>query len=355
MVSQRPCRLLARHNRMNPNTRDLLDRYPLPEAWGSPTVVADTFEADGLTLERVGLSSASPAGEEILGSAAEADTSPFARAYFELLERASTIEWLDRPSTTCDLVTLEGAPAGRSSWEEVVPTSPNPSRYRYARSNGVALQNTWESACLRAFWELCERDHVLRAWYGETAPERLTRGVDETPLRRTASYEWRAYAFPPSPRTGFSPGVHVAGVFGFPTKRDAPFVFGYGARPSSEDALLTATREATQLLGFLWGEPLSSSTPKLAPTPGYHLELYQREEGQNALRRWLDGEHVRYGKRVPSPAPLTANVLFTDLTPAWIKGLRVAKAHCPAALPLVFGEDPMASHLPPGIRAHPIA
>jgi hypothetical protein len=128
-----------------------------------------------------------------------------------------------------------------------------------------------------------------------------------------------------------------------------------GARPSAEDALFAAVREATQLLAFLWGEPLPGASPVLAPTPAYHLDAYQWSERHGIIRRWLEGEHAQYGRLLPDPQEVTDEVLFIDLTPSWLKGLRVAKAVCPAALPLVFGDDPGAAHLPPAIRTHPIA
>jgi YcaO cyclodehydratase, ATP-ad Mg2+-binding len=333
----------------------LFEQHPLPEGWSAPAVVQDAFVADGLSVRRAGLSSMSPRGEEILGSAADVDEAPLARAYFELLERVTTIEWLARPSPSCNLLTFEGTPRATAAWNAVAPKSSDPSRFRYARSNGVALHDSWNSACRRAFWELCERDRVLRAWYGETVPERIEQ-VDWTPLTRTRSYEWRAYSFPPSRREDFSRGVHVAGVFGFPNEHSAPLVFGYGACDSAQNAFSAAAREATQLLAFLWGEPISATGPVLAPTPAYHLDLFQQGNGHDALRRWLDGEHARFGAALrATPAAVQGQVEFVDLTPPWLKGLRVAKAFCPVALPLVFGDDPMASHLPPTIRAHPIA
>jgi hypothetical protein len=48
-------------------------------------------------------------------------------------------------------------------------------------------------------------------------------------------------------------------------------------------------------------------------------------------------------------------VEFVDLSPPWLPaGLHVAKALCRAALPLVFGESPFASHLPRELQIHPI-
>jgi hypothetical protein len=224
-----------------------------------------------------------------------------------------------------------------------------------SKSNGVAIHTDWRSASNRAFWELCERDRVLRSWYGETVPERAPFDVGTTSLAPSRSYEWRAYSFPSSERSPFSRGVHVLGVFGMPREPGAPFVFGYGARPSSEEALFAAKREATQLLAFLWGESLPEVDPPLAPTPAYHLDAFQWSERHDGIRRWLDGEHTRFRSASGPPGHADIGVRFLDLTPSWLRGLRVSKAVCAEALPLAFGDHPGARHLPEAIRAHPIA
>jgi hypothetical protein len=331
---------------------DLFIQHPLPAPWPAPTIVEDAFEADGLTVRRAGLSTVSPSGEEILGSAAEIDDSPVRRAYFELLERVSTIQWLTHPKLECDLFARDETVRARAGWKEIVPDSASPSRYRFARSNGVALHEDWRRACDHAFWELCERDRVLRSWYGETVPEPLSNGFEGSPLARTHSYEWFAFGFPSPDTCSFSHGIEVIGVFGFPMK-SAPLVFGYGARPSRSDALRLAVREAMQLLAFLWAEPVSTAEPALAPAPSYHLEMYQPRDRHRLLLAWLHGEHAKFAPPIERRA--TDEVLFANLTPSWLKGLRVAKAICAGSRSLIFGEDPMASHLPSDIRAHPIA
>jgi hypothetical protein len=335
--------------------KSLAVRYPLPSGWSGIAVVEDTFIADGIKLRRAGLSSVSPAGEEILGSAADAQGSPMARAYFELVERVSTIEWLGRDRAPCDLLTVDGRLAKESPWEEVFPESPEPAAWRYSRSNGIAIHGNWERASKRAFYELCERDRVLRSWYGETVPQRVLFDLRATPLAHSRSYEWCAYSFPESEKRRFSRGVHVRGVFGIPRNRELPFVFGYGARSSPEDALFAATREATQLLAFLWGESLPEEDPASAPIPAYHLEAFQWSERRDGIRRWLNGGHARYRSVSWPPGEVDGRVFFVDLTPSWVQGLRVSKAVCAEALPLAFGNDPGALHLPAEIRVHPLA
>ena len=346
----------------------------LPEGWSDPEVVEDTVVADGIELRRAGLSSTGPEGEELTGSAVEADTSPLARSYYELLERVSTLEQLRDRRASYELRTLDGEPMGACAADDVFLESDAPARWRYARSNGVALHTNWRNAALRAFCELAERDRVLRAWYGEILPRRLAFTPAATPLENAQSYEWLAYAFPEKvPSPGFSHGVHVAGVFGFPTCAEAPLVMGYGGRLDPSEAVDAAVREAMQTLAFLWGEPLLEAPPHPAPTPMHHLEYFQCRRHHAILRSWLDGSHARYRERewdtgrartrsgssrhVRGPAATSSpGISLVDLTPAWLGGgLRVAKAVCATAAPLAFGEIPFTAHLPPELRVHPIA
>ncbi len=337
-------------------------RSPLPEGWSNPAVVEDVVVADGVELRRAGQSTAGPEGEEVTGAAVEAGSSPIDRSYFELLERVSTLEALRRRRASYALVTEDGERVAERRSEEVFPESDDPARWRYARSNGVALHADWRTASLRALWELAERDRVLRAWYGETRPERVEFSPYRTPLGGAQSYDWLAYAFPEG-GAEFSRGVQVIGVFGFPTYAHAPLVCGYAARPERHDALDAAVREAMQLLGFLWGEPLPDRLPEIAPTALHHLEHFQWPDHHDVLRRWLEEGHARFftganGTRRSgaSACSYVARPAFVDLTPSWLTGgLRVSKAICDAAMPLSFGDAPFAAHLPSNLRVHPIA
>jgi hypothetical protein len=339
------------------------DTSPLPEGWSELAVVEDVVVADGVELRRAGLSSTGPGGEEVTGAAVDAGSSPVDRSYFELLERVSTLEALRERRRSYSLLTADAEPLGDRGVDELFPESHEPARWRYARSNGVALHSDWRSASLRASWELAERDRVLRAWCGETRPQRLDFSAESTPLGRARSYEWRAYAFPEAEAVEFSRGVQVVGVFGFPTRADAPLICGYGARPGPRDALDAAAREAMQLLAFLWGEPLLDRLPDPAPTAMRHLEHFQWPDHHDILRGWLDAGHERFFSEANGrPASRTvdrsraARLAFVDLTPGWMcRGLRVAKAICDAAMPLAFGDAPFTAHLPPELRVHPVA
>jgi hypothetical protein len=276
------------------------------------------------------------------------------RSYFELLERVATLEALRCKLPEYPLLTNEQVPAGHAATATVFPESDDPARWRYARSNGVALHADWRTACVRAGWELAERDRILRSWYGTIRPTRLA-FPRSSALTSVASYDWRAYAFPEPDATSFSFGVDVAGVFGFPTRPDAPLVMGFGARAEATGALDAAETEAMQLLAFLWGEPSPEVLPQMGPTPGHHVDRFQWRPYHRQLRDWLDGAHVVHDRKPAANVGERRETAFVDLTPPWLGGgLRVAKAVCATATPLIFGDSPLAGHLPVEVRAHPI-
>jgi hypothetical protein len=340
------------------SNESLRSTSPLPDGWSELEIVEDVVVADGVELHRAGVASTGPGGEEVTGSAADAARSPAPRSYFELLERAATLEALRDRRQVYELRTRDGTAVGTCTAETLFPESDAPDRWRYARSNGIAIHQDWENATVRAHWELSERDRLLRAWYGEIEPQRIDFDFGATALAQANSYEWRAYAFPEPQVDRFSRDIHVVGVFGFPKRPDAPLILGYGARPDASGAREAALGEAMQLLAFLWGESVTEHPPDLGPTPMFHLEWFQYPGHHDILLRWLDGAHLPFAQARGGSAPTAdaKEIVFVDLTPAWLTGgYRVAKAFCAGAAPLAFGDAPFAAHLPERARAHPIA
>lgn len=325
--------------------------FRLPDGWSAIEAVEDEVVADGVAIRRAGLAARAPSGEEIVGAAAEPDGSPAARARYELFERAALLDALADRSRPVPLRDERGDVVGETTVGALFPESPEPSRWRFARSNGVALHAGFRAAAERARFELVERDRVLRAWYGEVAPERL-----EAPVARfasAASYELTAHELP-TRGARWDAGVRAVMVVAFPRSSSAPLCLGYGARATLADALAAAIAEATQQLAFLWGEAIPTARPEPAPHPAFHLEQLLWPAHHAALRAFLDGAHraFRPGKVPFDDAPVT----YADLTPSWLPdGLRVVRASCAAALPLAFGDAPFGSHLPAALRFPPVA
>lgn len=327
--------------------------FLLPEGWSEPEKVEDTVDADGLVLHRAGLASSS-GKDQAVGSAADWDGSPAMRARFELLERIALLEASRSDRASFSIRATSGEQVGQLTRQEVFPISDEPARWTYVRSNGVALHADWKSACASAMQELVERDRLQRAWLGETVPRALTLDLAASPLSRTRSYAWLAYAFPSAPEMPL-PELEVVGLFGFPLTRAVPLAFGFGARPTVRDAVGAATREAAQLLAFVWGEPIPERLPEPEPTPLAHLERFQFPEMHDILRRWLDGAHARHARAATGPPAARSPVHLVDLTPPWLAdGLKVARAVGGSTIPMTFGQSPVFAHLPPELRIHPI-
>ncbi|MBL8741910.1 MAG: YcaO-like family protein [Myxococcales bacterium] len=324
----------------------------LPDGWAPPQLIHDSIAAAGLLLHRVGVATQAPTGEEVTGAAVETGAAPIARGFYELLERVSTMEAI-AASASFTTRLENGDSTGATSPREIFLESADPSRWRYARSNGVAIHDSWARACERALLELIERDRVLRAWYGETSPIAIEM-PSGTALDGLNHYDLHAVSFPRPPHVELGRGIEVVGVFGFPEQTEAPLLLGFGARRTRAEALGAAATECLQALGFLWGEAFPVERPALGPTPSAHAEALLYPPHHGALRRWLEEGHGRF-RRPGSERPTEGATTFTDLTPCWLRGMFVAKATSPQALPLAFGDSPFVQHLPTELRAHPIA
>ena len=329
----------------------------LPDGWSGLELIEDEIVADGVEIARAGCATRAPSGEEIVGAAAEPRFSPrppFARSYYELLERVVVIEATQCGPRPYPLRDISGQRLGERWTAELFPKSDAPDLWQYARTNGVAIQRDWTTAAARAACELVERDRVLRSWCGEIRPRRAPFDFESSLLANARRYDWRLYDFvEPSP-TGFAAEVIVSLVIGFPLDLDAPLALGFGASEAVNESRQRACREALQSLAFLWGEPIATTAPPIGPTPMHHLEHFQYRPHHDILRRWLDGAHDEFGRR-PQSFP-NGRMVFVDLTPSWLgDGLRVAKAISTDAMALTFGSAPAFEHLPEVLRIHPIA
>ncbi len=327
----------------------------LPEGHVEVERVEEQVVADGLILGRAGVCVKTPSGEVVTGSAAGRGPAPMGRARYEAWERAAVIEAMSSGRDVLTLRDRAGEAIGLVPRSAVFPESDAPQAWRHARSNGVALHDDWARACDRAWWELCERDRVLRAWLGETVPSLLPArraGAAEAPWAGSSSYDWQVARF--GEADAVLAGVEVVGVFGFPKPASAPMVVGYGARPSLDAAIEAAAGEAFQNLAFLWGEEIPARWPPVGPTPLHHLEHLLWPGSHPVTRAWLAGGHDAHFDGAARP-PLRRPGGFVDLTPAWLEGRgRVCRAIADDAVTLTFGADPAFGHLPHELRVHPI-
>jgi hypothetical protein len=306
-----------------------------------------------LSIHLCGL--AAESGEELItGSAADLDVTPLPRAYFELIERVGLVTAARNPNRDFTLKDEHGREIGRASASRVLPQSNDSSR-RFARSNGVAVGATWRSACRAAFWELIERDRVLRSWYGVTHPKPIALPSWPWLDALEGHHEWLAYEFP---ETAGSETGGAVGVFAFPRSTEHPLSYGFAADRTSSRTIERAAGECLQRLGFLWGEALPTVAPPFAPTAEYHQEFYLQACMHQRVRDWLMGRHTQNPCSIRERLGPTSVREFADLTPESLRGrLAVAKALPVLELELTLGRGHPAvvGPLPETLQVHPIA
>jgi len=331
---------------------ELRRKHPCAPEWAELDVLVDRVSVEEVTIHLAGIATRDPSGELFTGSAASLEVSPIDRAYFELLERGSILAMGRERQRNWLVKDHDGTICGHCCPDVLAPSSPDPRRWRYARSNGVAVAASWEEACTRALWELVERDRVLRSWYGEFTPRRIDLPSSTMLFGLARSYDFEAYEFDAESESV----VHVAALFGFPKLAHAPMLYAFAGRDSIGAALAAAGGECLQRLGFLWGEEIPSVDPAFSPSPEYHQEVFLQPEGHSRLRRWLAGDHERGGPSLGTTR-IAYRRLFADITPARLSpALFVAKAIPIEELPLVFGlGHPCFLALPERLRVHPIA
>ncbi len=334
---------------------ELCREYPLPTGWATPDLFAETVCINGVDICVAGFSTQNDKGEAVVGSAAALSESPIDRAYFELLERASLISVGRGVGRAWDVRDESGTRIGSAKPSELSSVSPEPGRWRYALSNGVALGRSWRDACRRALWELIERDRILRSWYGEFEPVPIEIPFDLIPAGLGELYSFEAYSYR-EPEGSHS--VHVIAMFGFPLSAEAPLLCGFGARDTRALALSAAFGECLQRLGFLWGEQIPAAEPEFFPTAEFHQEWFLWPLTHDRVRAWLAGEHTRVGPVLIDLPRQGGCQSFVDITPTELQSrIFVAKGIPRGELALVFGKGhpSVSSRLPDALQVHPIA
>ncbi len=328
----------------NARLQQLLRDFPLPSGCSDLEEFSEAVSVGALDEIHLAGIVARVDGSAITGSAAAHGEVPWARAYFELLERLSLTRAMSQ-SVPLQLRDASGEPLGEVSVQEVFPPSSQPDKWCFARSNGAAIAPTWEQACDRALGEAVERDVVLRSWYRvlPLAPLPAPLAAQWASLQELYELELRQAA-----RMGY---VVTVGV-GYPRKADIPTCLAFGARRDADASNVAAHAEFLQRLGFLWGEEIPEEEPELTPDASYHQEYYLWPPASEHLRRWL-GTAPTGATAVPRGGPRG----FVDLTPPHLLGkLAVARVLHPELWPLAFGDGwPQPSSGVAVHAIHPIA
>lgn len=335
-----------------PELISLLSAHPLPSSWQLVDCFVGATALDGLCVQVVGLVARSNDGREAIGSAGERNAVPFARAFFELMERVVVLETLSKRDVIHPLLDEDGVSVD-AAWK--FPSAPADVSYRYARSNGVAAGSDWSGACAAARAELIERDRILRSWYGLSVPEPLPLPDEPALVSLAPYYDFALYGFPSCSAAGDQ--LHVLALFGFPRQSSAPLIAGSGAGETRVAAWQRAFGECLQRWAFLWDESIPDAEPTFAPTAEYHQELFLWPVMHDALRAWLAGEHASDCLRASIQRREEARMSFLNLGGGSSANLTVVQAVSTAALPLVFGRGhpDVIGELSAELAVHPIA
>ncbi len=331
--------------------RDLQEEIPLPNGWCKPEVFHEIVDIGRTSIALVGLVAHHKRGGSALGSAAgNMEAPPFARAYYELVERACILEAQARGSACYRLHDAAGVAGRELRHDEVFPVADGSRGWQYSVSNGVAAGRGWRDACRRARWELVERDAVLRGWFGEGRLRTVALPDDFDVAGFAGVYSFKAYELAGQ---GRNPG-RVAAVFGFPECDEYPFAYGFGARSRLVEAVAAASQECVQRLGFLWGEEIPTRSPDPEPRPHFHQEYYLCPGNQDAIARWIEGS----SPHATIECGGADDTHYVDLTPPELKGeVFVSKALQENAMALTFGvgHPNLVGPVPRELLIHPVA
>lgn len=325
--------------------------------------VTETFR-NQVTIERLniildGISATHATYGDVVGSAAYLQMQPTNESWFELLERITIVEAIGSGLERFRLRDPKSGQAkGFLARTLIFPETHMEAKglYQFAKSNGVALDMTWERACQKAAFELLESHLVLNSWLGVTRPVDVPAPSAPSVTKLSRIYDVRWISFGQQNADCFASPVHACGVFLFPKDNQMhPLAFGLGAELRLEEALLKAEREAIQRLGSLWGKEIPRQVSELTPSPLCHQEYYLCPENHPVILDWLDGLFAKSAEALPPSE--TATLAFADLSMGQPRQFQVAKAYSNAVIPLIFGTWPERgfSRLDRRRQLHPIA
>lgn len=318
-----------------PQLKRNIASLPAIKNWQMEEVVQDSVNIAGLELSFCGIQASHPKYGPIVGSATEAgDHDPWDRAWHELLERVSIIEAIHAAPSQFVTRDMCGKPLGMLPFNQVFPSPPQGEEtiWQPAKSNGVAIEQSWEKAAARAVWELAERHLLLESWLGIRKPRRLPNAALQHASVLSELYDIQCVTF--GVVKAASSEVHSCGVFLFPKNEKNPLIFGFGAALEEGVALIKAETEALQRLSFLWSEEIPTTPPELAPHALFHQDFFLVPNKMLLIKKWLNGDFLNVNQKKPTN---TLAIQLVDLSRYAPDGLQLARAVSPDAIPLMFG------------------
>lgn len=311
---------------MQPNPLKKSQAYLTKHHWKLVDYFSDQVKiGESFLVHLAGITVQNQEGQIQSGSAGSLDIDPIAIAEYELLERIM-IHNLYMNKQVFAYSYQMNAKAKTPIKVEFL-TSPQPTRWVYAKSNGFSIHSEQQKACENAAYELIERELILRSWLGAQKPILLSAQNLES------LYEVKKFTFGSLYWQEAEQEVFTTGVFFFPLQAGLPLVYGFGAGADLETSIQKSYRECTQRLGFLWGESLPDQAPEFCASPAYHQEFYLYEGHHHYIRDWLNGKFQTQAGFSPSLA-----IELLEYGGLESLNLHLIQARAKDAIPLIFGK-----------------
>lgn len=218
-------------------------------------------------------------------------------------------------------------------------------------SVGTACGVDWDWTLTRALSEVVERHAVARAVYsGQRAMS-----VDPSDERNKVSDIASMFGKRAEVRVGLLPGEHfglnvaVAAVVG--SEEGLPQTsFGTAAHANPSDAIRAATIEAVHIFHLGW-RLLRRGDPGSEQTSINSRALWWARNGGSYLDHYFDSDHTQIPQQNSSSEFTWRDIAqsleerghswaYSEITPDWAKGVRVARAVAPSLLHLQINQYP---------------
>lgn len=202
------------------------------------------------------------------------------------------------------------------------------STFKWSISNGIAIHSSSHEAHHNAFYELFERNEILKSWFYNTPIKHLSCDLSDLGQEILNHFEFLVADFSTHEHK------HVIGLFAFPKSEDLNLVYGFGSGDDLNQTILKAKKEFMTRFGFLWGESATDVGVEIN-TPAFHQEFYLKKENWGHIREWLF--ELKYPKKTHSGFQIN-DVKYVNITPAsWTPDFTVMKAVSDDSLSLFFG------------------
>lgn len=292
------------------STKPYLDAFATLRSQGWQLSELGVDELDAPPLMRGFLSADHPDGQSAIATAAVSAGGKeplFCRCAGRLI------------ATIASVASQNQADSGAGSWQ------PSP-------LSGVGWGLTPAKGRLDSLINAVVAHRVLSSWYGEGWVQVSEARPAEGEV--FAGYHQQGIAFAPTKLAGENKEVATAGLVLWPKALGKVMVMGWGGGLDQGSAERAAEQAVVDRLAFLAAEQKLKRRPRFAPGRRYALEMMMHEDGESAVRAWLERLGRSKGKEI---APLTIPEAEDLSGPLGLSSFAVMKTAGAGLLPVVYG------------------